>query len=391
MTAIVDREGRLFGRVNLVDAAVGLALFIVVPLAYGAFLLFRPPAPLIAAVERVPLSNVEERTAGGLLLGGKLKVRGTGLRPNMRAEIGDRRAIAFVFEAPTSADVIFGADVPAGTHDLVLFDGVREIARARGTVTVAPGPPRPTVRVRVVGTLVDLDEARARALQAGAVFPDAGHPQAEIAALDQPETDLHVLAVAGGTIETPVRSLWQRPAAVVLNCDPTPAGCKLGESYLGGAAHMVLGVPGAPDLKLRIDEVLPYDPPRPASIRVRFIGTPELIGLARTGDRDHGNPALTLRSASIASLSSPKQTQGDVVTLAPSQAGSVLAWAVERVAVVDALLRLTVDSGTEGFRYRTRLVKVGGPFTFETGTYTLQGTVLSLKVDESESGGANGR
>lgn len=391
MTAIVDREGRLFGRVNLVDAAVGLALFIVVPLAYGAFLLFRPPAPRIASVERVPLSNIEERTAGGLLLGGKLKVRGTGLRPNMRAEIGDRRAIAFVFETPTSADVIFGADVPAGTHDLVLFDGVREIARARGTVTVAPSPPRPTVRVRVVGTLVDLDEARSRALHAGAVFPDAGHPQAELAALDQPETDLHVLAVAGGTIETPVRSLWQRPAAVVLNCEPTPAGCKLGESYLGGAAHMVLGVPGAPDLKLRIDEVLPYDPPRPASIRVRFIGTPEIVGLAKIGDRDHGNPALTLRSASIASLSSPKQTQGDVVTLAPSQAGSVLAWAVERVAVVDALLRLTVDSGTEGFRYRTRLVKVGGSFTFETGTYTLQGTILSVSVDESESGHASGR
>jgi hypothetical protein len=391
VTAIVDREGRLFGRVNLVDAAVGLALFVVVPLAYGAFLLFRPPAPRIASVELVPLSNIEERTAGGLLLGGKLKVRGTGLRPNMRAEIGDRRAIAFVFETPASADVIFGADVPAGTHDLVLFDGVHEIARARGTVTIAPGPARPTVRVRVVGTLVDLEEVRARALQTGAVFPDREHPEAEIAALGQPETDLHRLAVGAGVVDTAVRNLWQRAAAIVLRCEPGPAGCLVGGVSLGGAAHMVLGVPGAHDLKLRIDEILPYDPPRPASIRVRFIGTPETVALERTGDRDHGDPALTLRSASIVSLSSPKETQGDVVTLAPGQTGSVLAWAAARVAVVDVSLRLTVDAGTEGVRYRTRPVKVGGPFTFETGTYTLQGTVLSLSIDESASGHASGR
>jgi len=391
VTAVVDREGRLFGKVNLIDAAIVVALFVLVPLAYAAFLLFRPPAPRIASVERVPLSNIEERTAGGLLLGGKLKVRGTGLRPNMRAEIADRRAIAFVFETPVSADVIFGADVPAGTHDLVLFDGVREIARARAAVTVAPGPARPTIRVRVVGALIDLDETRARALQPGAVFPDADHPQAQLAGLDQPQPDVHVIAVPGGAIETPVRNLWQRPAAIILNCEPTSAGCRLGETYLGGAAHMVLGVPGAPDLKLRVAEILPYDPPRPASIRVRFIGTPEIVGLAKIGDRDRGNPALTLRSASIAALSSPKQTQGDIVTLAPGQSGSVLAWAIERVAVVDASLRLGVDSGAEGFRYRTRPLKVGDPFTFEADTYTLQGSVLSVSVDEHEDGRATAR
>src|SRR5262245_33787407 len=98
MSLVVDREGRLFGRLNLVDAAVGLAVIVLVPMVYGTFLLFRPPAPRIESVERVALSNIEERAAGGASLGGKLKVRGTGLRPNMRAEIGGRRAIAFVFE-----------------------------------------------------------------------------------------------------------------------------------------------------------------------------------------------------------------------------------------------------------------------------------------------------
>src|SRR6266849_505744 len=147
MTTIVDGDGRLFGRVNLIDAAIGAALLVAVPLAYGAILLFRPPAPRIASVERVPLSNVEERTAGGVSLGGKLKVRGTGLRPNMRVEIAGRRAIAFVFETPTSGDVIFGSDVGPGTHDLVLFDGIQPLARAVGAVTIAPPAPRPAARV----------------------------------------------------------------------------------------------------------------------------------------------------------------------------------------------------------------------------------------------------
>src|SRR5258708_28159464 len=122
MTAIVDGYGRLFGRVNVIDAAIGVALLVAVPFAYGAILLFRPPTPRIVSVERVPLSNVEERTAGGISLGGKLKVHGTGLRPNVRAEIGGHRAIAFVFETTTPAAVIFGSYVEPGTHHFVLFD-----------------------------------------------------------------------------------------------------------------------------------------------------------------------------------------------------------------------------------------------------------------------------
>jgi len=296
-----------------------------------------------------------------------------------------------VFEVPTSADVIFGADVAAGTHDLALFDGVREIARARGAVSVAPGPIRPTVRVRAVGALVDLEESRARTLQAATKIPDADHSEAEITALGSPETDVHHLAVAGGTVEAPVRTLWQRPAAIVLTCEPGPAGCTIGGAYVGGAPHMILALPGSRDLKLRIDEVLPYDSPRAASMRVRFIGVPETVRLLRAGDRDKGDPALTLRSASIESVSGLREAQGDIVTLSPATAGSVLAWAVDRVSVVDALLRLNVDAGTDGWQYRTRPVKIGAPFTFETTTYTLQGTITSLTVEDDEGGHAGGR
>src|SRR5438093_862542 len=75
------------------------------------------------------------RVTGGSTLTAKLKVRGTGLRPMLRAMIDDAPALAFVFEDPHSADVLVG-EVPAGAHDLILFDGVQEVARTRRAVTI---------------------------------------------------------------------------------------------------------------------------------------------------------------------------------------------------------------------------------------------------------------
>ena len=41
MSPIVDRDGRLFGRVNLVDAAAAGFVLVLLPLAYAGFLLFQ--------------------------------------------------------------------------------------------------------------------------------------------------------------------------------------------------------------------------------------------------------------------------------------------------------------------------------------------------------------
>jgi hypothetical protein len=40
--ALIDDRGRLFGRVNVVDAAIGAFALVLLPIAYGTFLLFRP-------------------------------------------------------------------------------------------------------------------------------------------------------------------------------------------------------------------------------------------------------------------------------------------------------------------------------------------------------------
>src|SRR5687768_9082574 len=101
MKSFIDTEGRLFGKVNLVDAAIGAFVVLLIPLAYAAVLLFRPPAPRITAVEPAPLTFAEDRAALGSELAGKVKIRGQALRPVLRAEIGGQEALAYIFEDPS--------------------------------------------------------------------------------------------------------------------------------------------------------------------------------------------------------------------------------------------------------------------------------------------------
>ena len=49
--ALVDEQGRLFGRVNLLDAILAVCILGLVPLAYGAYVLFRTPEPRLTAVD----------------------------------------------------------------------------------------------------------------------------------------------------------------------------------------------------------------------------------------------------------------------------------------------------------------------------------------------------
>ena len=165
--SLVDADGRVFGRVNLVDALCVVFVLGLVPAAYVSWLLFRPAAPQIRSVEPSAITPAEQRIAAGLPIRLKVKVHGDHLAPLLRAQIDRVPAIGFTFETPNSADVIIGYNVPVGTHDLVLYDGVQEVARARGAITIARTPAAP---MRAIGTLVQLDEARAKGLHVGQQF-----------------------------------------------------------------------------------------------------------------------------------------------------------------------------------------------------------------------------
>lgn len=136
---LIDERGRLLGKVNLIDAAVGLLFLFLIPLAYGAYALFRTPPPQITAMEAVTLNDQ----------GWRVKLRGKDLRPFLQAFAGGHMG-EFLIESPSRAEVQL-PKLETGTYDLALYDQAKEVARLVGAVTIAPGgvlsttTPSPTV------------------------------------------------------------------------------------------------------------------------------------------------------------------------------------------------------------------------------------------------------
>lgn len=361
---MVDDRKQLRGRVNLVDAAIAAFVLVLIPIAYGTFLLFRPAAPRITSVTRVPITMEERRLAGGSRLSAKLKVRGSGFRPMLRVSIDQTPALGFVFENPNSADVLVG-EAPPGTHDLVIYDGVQEVARARGAVTIQAVPP---ARVRVVGTLFDLDEATAAALQPGPTAPGDAASHAEIVKLGAVGPGRHRLATAKGSAavaDVAVVGRWERPVVMVLQCDldPHDEGCAVGGTPLAATPAPVIRLvgPASTSLSLAVEELLPVEPPRRAVAQVRFTGAGEPLDLMKAGDRDI---YLDERAATISGIERRKVDDGG-----PAR---------------DATVMLGVDDSRDGWRHRGRLTSPGSGFTLTTERYVATGTVIALTVESSD-------
>jgi len=381
---MVDAEGRLFGRINAIDAAIGLFILILVPLAAGAVLLFRPPHPSITSVEPAPISMIEDRAASGTPLGGKVKVRGTGLRPVLRAEIGDRPAIAFIFESPSSADVLVGELAP-GVYDLVLKDGVQEVARAHAAITI-PEKPTGGTRVRAVGRFMELSKAAAERLRIGAKFPNDHEPEMEIVALGEPEPATYSI---NGNSEVAVPNVWHRAAVLAVRCQLPPLApreCRIGGTLLD--AGNVLALPGSGgSVRFLIDQIQPDSTPMQAEARVRFIGYPSVIDLLHVGDIDREQWSIDGRSARIISLGARRPTTGTVFIPAPPAANSARAElnATDQMVALDVVLRLGIDQLRDGWRYRTDLVRAGGVLTFTTMRYTVRGVILEINTERVDA------
>ena len=348
MTPLVDDRGRLAGRINLFDAMVVLFAFLLIPVGYGTVLLFRTPAVRIDSVTPAPITKEERRVAGGSRLVAKLKVRGSGLRPMLRASFGEEAAIGFVFENPNSADVLVG-ELSGGVHDLMLFDGVQEVARSARAVVIASRPP---ARVRAVGAFLNLERPTADGLHVGSQVPD------EIIQLGPTSVDRRTIG-AGATAPGAAADRWRRSAVVVLRCDPDPDDepCTVGGRLLTSSPAPVLTLagPAATPVSFRVDEVLPLSAPTWAIARVRMTGAAEWLDLMKVGDRE---TFLDERAATVVDVRDRRAANG--------------------VSTLDVVLRLGVDEGAEGWRYRGRGVLAGAPFSFTTDRYVASGVVLSL-------------
>lgn len=362
---VLDNRGRVFGRVNLVDAVVVGFLVLLIPVAYGTWLLFHPSTVQITSVTRVKPTKEEQRIANPLRAAAKLKVRGNGFTPMLRAWIGSEPAIGFTFEDPHSADVIVGPMSP-GEYDVALYDGGKEVARAPKAFVIPGTRSRP--QIKAVGRLIGLDRTTADGLQPGAAFPTEAEPRVRITAIGPVDPGRFSLLVQPGKdaqlerLEVPREGTFERAAALVIVCDPVEepdSGCTVGGGY--PVANSQLRVPGAPEMTFIVDELLPAAPGETLELNVRVSGGPETT-LIQVGDRD---VLLDDRAAVVTWLGSRQMA---------STGG------------LDVRVRLGADRAHDGWRYRGRLVKPGAPFSLTTDRYIVSGTVASMVVPAQTDG-----
>lgn len=336
---LVDERGRLFGRINLVDATVGAVILLLIPLAYGTYLLFKPTVPRIDSVSPSIIGKEEARISAGGRLAAKFKVKGEGFTPLLRARIGNADALGFVFENPNSADVLV-PPMPPGAHDLVLVDGLQEVARAAGVITIQPST---KISIRAVGSLRNLDQELANAIRVGTALPE-DDPSYRVVALGPLGPDHRHVSLAGSTIEVPSPGTEARSAVIDLQCDALQADnpCTMADR----SSPVIISLPGPKRVfNFAIEELLPATPPAKATIRVRLApGSPAPV---RPGDRDD---LLDERAAVVAGVN------GGVVTL---DAG--------------------VDRDHRGWQYRGQRLIPGAPFVFSTDRYQADGVVESFE------------
>jgi hypothetical protein len=337
---VIDQQGRVFGRFNLIDAAVGAFVLLLLPIGYATFLLFRPARPQIDSVTRVAIGIEESRVAGGSYVSAKLKVRGSGFNPLLRARIGETNAVGFVFESPNSADVLVGL-VPEGRHDLVLYDGVQEVARARNAIEIqAEGAPW----VRAFGWVTRLDKSRAETLTPGFASEPRAPGAFRVVAIGPPQTARARLAVGTKAADLPLPDLLERPAEMLLRCDwPSTDACNIGGETLRRPPPVIINLPGG--YLFEIDDIAPPDEATPAVAHLRLQSLP--AGLA-VGDRD------AIISSSAAELTA---INGQTITV-----------------------KLGVHQSREGWRYRGQLLTPGDTLILRTDRHAISGTVIDVSV-----------
>ena len=190
---LVDDRGRIAGRFNVVDIAAVVVVFLLVPLAIAAYLLFRAPAPAIASV--TPRTLFEGP-------GQRLEIDGANLRPFMRVTFDTIPAASFLLGSTKYALV----DVPElapGVYDVVLFEADAEL--------------------EVEGAFKAASDALVAELKPGDALLSSNEPIADVIAVGKPSAGEMRVRVGGDTV-TVRAGERDLPATLRVRCSTMPGG-----------------------------------------------------------------------------------------------------------------------------------------------------------------------
>lgn len=206
--AIVDERGRVGGKVNLIDAVAAFLILVLIPVAFGAYLLFRTPTPKLTAINPATLYQ------GPNL---RIETQGENLRPFMRVSFGDQQGKAFMINTTRGA-IVELPELTAGTYDVVLYDHMQEVSRLPKALTILPLAPVPTVEMEVAGAFKGLSSNRVKGLKAGDRFPPDGNWIAEVVSVGAPAASAISVHMGEALLRVPIAGQTDVPAVLKVRC-----------------------------------------------------------------------------------------------------------------------------------------------------------------------------
>jgi hypothetical protein len=207
--SIVDDRGRVGGRFNLIDGLVAAVILVLIPVAYGAYLLFRTPPARLTSIEPTKLYQGKNL---------RLVVNGVNLRPFMRVAFNTIQGRSFLIGSPTYAQVDM-PDLPPGEYDVQLFDYMQEVSSLPKALTVLPLAPVPTVILEVDGSFTGLPADVAGLIVKGLKFAETqGSTGAEVLSVGPPRPARLRLLAGENPLELPLAGQNELPARLRLPC-----------------------------------------------------------------------------------------------------------------------------------------------------------------------------
>jgi hypothetical protein len=387
---LIDARGRVFGRLNLIDALVVLLVLGLIPLGYGGYVLFRVADVKITSVTPDQVVQGEYAT---------LTVTGQNIRPFIEAGFAAGGRIVpstglFVMNS-NLARLEVPRDLAAGVYDISMSEkGQPLFFKPRG-LTVLPAQWSSTLdlQLQAAGTFIALTDAEARSLAVGtklAADKDA-MPLGEVLAVRAPEpASQRVRVMDNGFIMVPLAGQMTMQAVVRVRCTLVDTVCRVGNIPVQQGSTLFLPTPGTRAVKFVVDEVRPPDA-RPvffapagegalAAVRVRFAASAELLDHLKSGEIDVAGSGV------VAERDRATLTEIGSVGRAPAAVATVDAADVRRqldspAVAFTATLRVPVVYSATGWKYKGRAVKIGAGFQFETIAGIMSGIILDVKTE----------
>jgi len=373
---LIDDRGRLFGKVNLIDALAGLVVLLLIPLAYGAFLLFRVPAPSIASLEPASLTLHQPTT---------VRLTGENFRPFLRARTGTVDLPLFV-QSPTVAEIKVG-DLPAGSYDVALYDQGQELTRKTAAFTVL-GAPAVQLDVQALGAFTGMEAGDAARISAISSFQTSAGaaPVAELVASHPAEPETTRVKIGTNVFAAGMTKKYRVPAVVRIHCSVANGECRLGDIAVAPNATVSLPLGGG-QLQFTIEQVFPasmqVEFPSMATLLVQFVASQEIFSVIKAGDVDVSGLLTDTRGAVIQELGSERQA---TTVNANSEVFLRRSLQVRQPMVMfNASVRAPLTFTPSGWSYHDQLAKVGAVFNFETASGAMSGWILNVKIDPEPS------